>query len=214
MPSWFFGQEYFCNMVYLHFANTSTIKERLPVVIENIRRLGVKEVIFMHDECYAAFSSLAPAYGMEVPFKSIHYFEYLYKRLQALKKDIRPLRFKVAYQRPCSNRMCENTHHYLSKIMDLIGAELVERTYQDENSLCCGSIFRSMYGYDLASDVQARNVRDMAENGAEYCVFNCHGCESALSARVSAAGIRPIHIVELCKMAVGEGTDKEKRSVK
>ena len=209
MPSWFFGQEYFCNVVYVHFSNTRTFKERLPMVIENIRKLGVKEVVFMHDECYAAFDSLAPAYGMEVPFKSIHYYEYLYERLKALRDEIRPLHVKVAYQRPCSNRLCENTHHYFAKIMDLIGADLVDRTYQDENALCCGSIFRAMYGYDLSTDVQTRNVRDMVESGAEYCVFNCHGCQGALSEKVSRRGIKPIHMVELCQMAIGEGPVKE-----
>jgi len=66
-----------------------------------------------------------------------------------------------------------------------------------------------MYGYDLATDVQSRNIRDMVESGAEYCVFNCHGCENALSAKVSGAGIKPIHIVELCKMAIGEAMDKK-----
>jgi hypothetical protein len=208
MPSWFFGQEYFCNVVYVHFANTKIFKERLPMVIENIRKLGVREVVFMHDECYGAFSSLAPAFGMEVPFKSIHYFQYLYQRLQDLRDDIRPLNVKVAYQRPCSNRLCSHTHHFVGKIMDLIGAKLVQRTYEDENALCCGSIFKSMYGYDLATDVQTRNIRDMVEAGAEFCVFNCHGCESALSDKVSKAGIKPVHMVELCQMAIGEGPDE------
>ena len=45
MPSYVFGQEFFCNVVYIHFANTSIIKERLPLVIDNFRKLGVQEVI-------------------------------------------------------------------------------------------------------------------------------------------------------------------------
>lgn len=204
MPAYFFGQEFFCNVVYIHFANTRTFKERLPGVIENIRNLGVQDVIFLHDECYGAFTSLAPAFGMEVPFRSIHYFEYLYERLQDLRDQIAPLDIKVAYQRPCSNRLCGHTHHYVKKIMDLIGAELVQRTYQDENALCCGSIYRAMYGYDLATDVQTRNIQDMVDSGAEYCVFNCHGCENALSEKVLQRGIKPIHMVELCRMAIGE----------
>ncbi|MBW2129162.1 MAG: (Fe-S)-binding protein [Deltaproteobacteria bacterium] len=204
MPGYFFGQEYFCNVVYIHFANTAVIKERLPQVIRNIQELGVKEVVFMHDECYAAFSSLAPAFGMEVPFKPIHYFEYLYQRLEGLRGDIRPLHIRVAYQRPCSNRLCPRTHRWVPKILDLIGAELVTRTYQDENALCCGSIFRAMYGYDLAADVQARNIEDIVKSGAEYCVFNCHGCQNALSDRLARKGVRPIHMVELCRMAIGE----------
>ncbi len=209
MPSYFFGQEYFCNVVYIHFANTSIIKERLPMVIDNIKKLGVKEVVFMHDECYAAFTSLAPAFGMEVPFKSVHYFEYLYNRLQELRDEIRPVGVKVAYQRPCSSRLCPDTHHYVEDIMKLIGVDLVDRTYQGENALCCGSIFRMMYGYELAHDVQRRNIDDMVAHGAEYCVFNCHGCQDALATEIAKRGIKPIHIVDLCRMAIGEEPETE-----
>jgi len=209
MPSYFFGQEYFCNMVYLHFAEPSMIKERLFSVINNIEKLGVKEVVFMHDECYAAFTSFAPAYGIDIPFKCIHYFQYLYERLQALQNEIKPLNIRVAYQRPCSSRLCPETHHFMADIMALIGVELVERTYQGENALCCASIFRSMYGYELSHDVQTRNIQDMKEQGAEYCVFNCHGCEGALSEKVTAQGIKPVHMVELCRAAMGEGSVAE-----
>lgn len=209
MPSYVFGQEFFCNVVYIHFADTSIIKQRLPMVIDNFKKLGVKEVVFMHDECYAAFTSLAPAYGMEVPFKSVHYFEYLYERLQELRNEIRPLNYRVAYQRPCSNRLCADTHHFVEDIMKLIGVDLVQRTYEGENAICCGSIFRAMYGYELANDVQTRNIDDMEENGAEYCIFNCHGCQNALAAKVAKRGIKPIHIVELCRLAIGEKPDME-----
>jgi Fe-S oxidoreductase len=209
LPSAFFGQEFFCNAVYLHFGDTHIFKKRLPEVIRNIADLGAKEVVFLHDECYAAFSSLAPAFGMDVPFDCIHYFDYLYERLQELQDRISPLGFRAAYQRPCSNRLCPQTHLTLDKILSLIGVERVERKYRDENALCCGSIFRSMYGYDLFTDVQTRNVQDMAAAGAEICLFNCHGCQNALSEKVSARGIRPMHLVELCRLAIGEETGTE-----
>jgi hypothetical protein len=204
LPSFFFGQEFFCNAVYLHFGDTRIFKKRLPEIIRNIVDLGTKEVVFLHDECYAAFSSLAPAFGMDVPFRCIHYFEYLYQRLLELRAEIRPLGLRAAYQRPCSNRLCPQTHPILDRILSLIGVERVERQYRDENALCCGSIFRSMYGYDLFTDVQTRNVRDMVAAGAEICLFNCHGCQNALAEKVRAEGIRPIHLVELCRMAIGE----------
>ena len=35
LPSYVFGQEFFCNVVYIHFANTAIIKERLPLVIDH-----------------------------------------------------------------------------------------------------------------------------------------------------------------------------------
>jgi Fe-S oxidoreductase len=204
MPSFIFGQEFFCNVVYIHFANTSIIKERLPIVMENFRKLGVKEVICMHDECYGSFAHLAPAYGIEVPFKPIHYFEYLYERLQDLKDEITPLNIKAAYQRPCSARLCPDKHHYVADIMELIGVELVEREYQGENALCCGGIFSMCFGYDLANDVQKRNIDDMAGHGAEYCFFNCPACQSTLAEKVAKRGIKPVHIIDLCMMAIGE----------
>jgi len=204
MPSYIFGQEFFCNVVYIHFADTAVIKERLPQVVDNFRKLGVKEVIFLHDECYGAFAHLAPAFGIEVPFKSIHYYEYLYQRLTELKDHIRPLNIRAAYQRPCSSRLSSDQHHFVRDIMDLIGVDLVEREYQDENALCCGGILSMNYGYDLAHDVQKRNIDDMTAHGARYCIFNCPACQSTLGTLVAKQGIQPIHMIHLCRKAIGE----------
>ncbi|MCD6305223.1 MAG: (Fe-S)-binding protein [Deltaproteobacteria bacterium] len=204
MPSYIFGQEFFCNVVYIHFAETNIIKERLPRVIDNFRKLGVREVIFLHDECYGAFAHLAPAYGIEVPFKPIHYYEYLYRRLTELKDLIRPLNIRAAYQRPCSSRLSSDQHHFVRDIMELIGVHLVERTYQDENALCCGGILGMNYGYDLAHEVQQRNIDDMKAHGAEACIFNCPACQSTLERLVAKQGIEPMHMIHLCRKAIGE----------
>ena len=202
--SYILGPEFFCEVVYLHFAKPSTIKNRLPKVIENIKQLGVKQLICMHDECYGSFTSLAPAYGMEVPFEPIHYFEYLFEKLRGLKGEIRPLKIKTAYQRPCSSRLSPDKHHFVGKIFDLIGVEMVTREYQGENALCCGEVLRMVAGYEVANEVQKKNIDDMVLSEAEYCVFNCPYCEMALSEKVSKRGIKPIHIIDLCKMAIGE----------
>jgi len=204
MPSYIFGQEFFCNVVYIHFADTAIIKKRLPQVVENFAKLGAKEVIFLHDECYGAFAHLAPAYGIEVPFKPIHYYEYLYHRLQELKDLIRPLNIRAAYQRPCSSRLSPDQHHWVKDILDLIGVDLVEREYQDENALCCGGILSMNYGYDLAHDVQKRNIDDMAAHGAQACIFNCPACQGTLGTLVAKQGIKPIHMIHLCRKAIGE----------
>ena len=204
MPSYVFGQEFFCNVVYIHFANTSIIKQRLPLVIDNFKKLGVEEVICMHDECYGSFASLAPAYGIEVPFKPVHYFEYLVRRLRDLSQELRPLHIKVAYQRPCSSRLSADKHSLVADIMELLGVDLVEREYQGENALCCAEIFRMMFGYELANDVQKRNIDDMGAHGAEYCIFNCPACYNAIATKVAKRGIRPLHIIDLCRMGLGE----------
>ena len=40
-----------------------------------------------------------------MPFKPVHFFEYIYKRLLELKSETKPLRIRAAYQRNCSARL-------------------------------------------------------------------------------------------------------------
>lgn len=206
--SYFFGQEFFCNVMYLHFAKVSVIKERLPKIVENISKLGVKEVVCLHDECYSSFKSLAPAYGIKIPFKFIHYFEYLYNRLKECKDLIKPLNIKVAYQRPCSSRLAPDQEHFVDDLFGLVGAERVKREYEGENALCCGQVIRMLKGYELTNNLQKRNIEDMMKAGAQYCVFNCPYCYMALRDKVTQTGMKPIHMVDLCKLAIGETPGK------
>jgi len=199
-----FGQEFFCNAVYLHYAKASVIKDRLPGIVENIKNQGIKELVCLHDECYGTFTSLASAYGIDMPFRPIHYYEYLYGRLKELKDVIKPLNAKAAYQRNCSARLCPQTDHYVDDIFGLLGVERVKREYDRENALCCAEIFRMARGPAIADDVQKRNLDDMVEFGAEYCVFNCPACWDSLADKVANRGIKPIHMIDLCKLAIGE----------
>lgn len=199
-----FGQEFFCNAVYLHYAKASIIKDRLPAVIENIRSQGIKELVCLHDECYGTFTSLVPAYGLDLPFRPVHYYEYLYDRLGELRDLIKPLNIKAAYQRNCSARLCPQTDHYVDDIFELLGVERVKRQYDRDNALCCAEVFRMARGPAFADDVQRRNLEDMAESKAEYCVFNCPACWDALADKVLDRGIKPIHMIDLCRLAIGE----------
>ena len=199
-----FGQEFFCNAVYLHYAKASVIKGRLPKIVENVKNQGIKELVCLHDECYGTFTSLAPAYGIDVPFKPIHYYEFLYDRLKALNDEIKPLNVKVAYQRNCSARLCPEIDHYVDDIFGLLGVERVKREYDRENALCCAEIFRMAKGPALADDIQKRNIDDMVKFGAKYCVLNCPACWDSLAHKVVRQGIKPIHMIDLCRLAIGE----------
>jgi len=203
------GSDIFCNLMYLHFARNSVIKERLPKMIENIQKdylgpSGVKNLVCYHDECYGTYTSWAPAFGIEVPFKPVHLFEYLYNRLLELKSEIRPLNLKVAYQRPCSNRLSPEIDHFVDDIFGLIGVKRVKRRYDHENALCCGGVFEAQQRFDLMEKNQTLNVDDMKENGATHCVFNCPFCFWTLSDLVSQKGMTPIMMSDLCHQALGE----------
>jgi ferredoxin len=203
------GSDIFCNLMFLHFARNSTIKERLPKVIDNImtyylKGSNIKEFICYHDECYGAYTSWAPAFGIDVPFKPIHLFEYLYNKLVELKSEIKPLNLKVAYQRPCSNRLCPETDHFVDDIFSLIGVERLRREYDRENALCCGGVFEAQQRFELTESNQKKNIDDMKAFGATHCVFSCPFCFFTLAEKVSKNGITPIMISDLCRQALGE----------
>ncbi len=196
------GRHLFCNLIYLHFGMISVIKERAPKIIENVSKLGVKEVVLFHDECYGFYNSFAKAYGLDVPFKTVHIFEHLYAKLRDM--EVKKLNIKVAYQRPCSNRLSPQIDKVLDDLFELIGVERVERNYDRENALCCGAAFEFAGKKDVAEKLQKKNLEDMAKSGATHVAFNCPMCYLTLAERVRKAGMTPVMVSELCKMAIGE----------
>jgi len=210
-PSIIVGSDIFCNVMWLHFARNSVIRERLPRVIENIwdfylKDSDVDELICFHDECYATFTHLAPAFNIQVPFKPIHVFAYISQRLDELKHRIKPINATVAYQRPCSNRLVPETQHWVDEIFHKIGVKRVDRNYDRDNALCCGQVLRAHQREELADDIQNRNIADMKSIQATYCVFNCPACMSALAQPVLEQGIFPIHLSDLCQSALQESS--------
>lgn len=203
------GTDIFCNIMWLHFAKNSTIKERVPQMIDNImnyylRGAGVDEMICFHDECYGTYTSVAPAYGIDVPFRPVHLFDYINHRLDELADQITPLNVKIAYQRPCSNRLIPQTDLVLDEIFEKIGADRVPRKYDRENTLCCGGVPRAQQRDNLADELVANNIKDMQAVGAAYCVFNCPFCMATLGQEVAENGLVPILVSDLVQMALGE----------
>ena len=198
------GRHLFCNLIYLHFGAISVIKERAAKIIENMSKLNAKEVILFHDECYGFYNSFAKAYGFEIPFKTIHLFEYLYMKLRKIEDELKKLDIKAAYQRPCSNRLVPHTDKILDKILELIGVERVEREYDRENAICCGAAFEFAGKKEVAEKFQKKNLEDIARTNATYVIFNCPMCYLTLAKKLRKAGKIPIMISEICKMAIGE----------
>ncbi|GAI85960.1 unnamed protein product, partial [marine sediment metagenome] len=82
------GLDYFCNLLYHHIERDSIIKKRVPIIIGNIQKQSIQELICFHDECYGLYASYCPRNNIEVPFKPIHIFEYLYNYLKELLSGI------------------------------------------------------------------------------------------------------------------------------
>ncbi|NOY70210.1 MAG: (Fe-S)-binding protein [Deltaproteobacteria bacterium] len=209
----FSGTDFFCNIMWLHFAKNSTIFERVPKMIENIMTCYLKdsgpdehsmaELICFHDECYGTYTTVANAYSIPVPFKPIHLFDYIDKKLDELSGKIKPLNAVIAYQRPCSNRLIPETDKTLDRIFEKIGVTRAARKYDRQNALCCGGVPRAHQRDDFADELLEKNLNDMVASGATYCVFNCPFCMATLAEAVAEKGLFPILVSDLVQTALG-----------
>jgi len=200
------GLDFFCNLMYHHYARDSVIKERAPIILGNIEKQGIKEMICYHDECYGFYASYCPRNNISLSkdFKPIHIYEYLYRYLKEHEADITKLNMKIAYQRSCSNRFIPEIDEWADKVFKLIGVERVARKYDRENAMCCGGILGTLGKSSLIRKVQKDNVNDMIEHGAEACVYNCPMCKEALGSNASRKGLKSYLLSDLCRLALGE----------
>lgn len=194
------GRHVFCNLVYLHYGIVSIIKDRAKRTIENLAKLQAEEIVLYHDECYAFYNSFARAYGIDVPFKYLHLFEFLLRELR--RRKVRKLNIKAAYQRPCSNRLCGETDKILDEIFEMIGVERVNRKYDRENALCCGAAFVLSGNREVAENFKEEHIKDIVETDATHVVFNCPMCYRTLGDAVKKEGFEPVMVSDLCEMAL------------
>ncbi len=202
------GTDFFCNLMFHHMARDSVVKERAPLIINNIKRHGVKELICWHDECYGFFASYCPRNGIEVPFKVVHLFEYLYNYLKEHESEINKLNMKIAYLRNCSNRFIPETDQWVDNICKLIGVERVARKYDRKNALCCGGCMEAIPDKKkLRRETQKKNVQDMVDHEAEACIFNCPMCKNMIGSLAERKGLKLYLLSDLCRLALGETLD-------
>ena len=89
--------------------------------MDNLAATGAEEIICFHEDCYAMLVGKAPDYGIRVPFRPVHLYEYLLDYVKAHEKEITRLDLKVAHQPPCASRYSRDKDPLLDEIYDRIG---------------------------------------------------------------------------------------------
>ncbi|MEM4472372.1 MAG: (Fe-S)-binding protein [Archaeoglobaceae archaeon] len=193
------GRHIFCNLVYLHFGNSSIIKKRALKVLENISSLNFEELVLFHDECYSFYKSFLPAYGINVSLRVKHIYQYFLELIAQGK--LRKLNLKIAYQRPCSNRLNE-TDKLFDEICEALALERVKREFDRERAICCGAPFILSGERNLVDELQSKNVSDIAKTDADFVVFLCPMCFATLGEKIREIGMKPLMVHELIEMAM------------
>jgi Fe-S oxidoreductase len=196
------GGDYFCYVGYVHIGQESPVEQHAHQFIDNLAALG-KDIVFLHDDCYAMVDAKIKDYGITAPFHYMHLYEYMRNYLRDHQSRITPLGKKVAYQRPCASRYTPAKDAFLDEIFQLIGVEHVPRRYDREEALCCTGALIRVYP-DLAHEIQAKNIDDAVASGADALVTLCPMCDRVLRKPAAAKGLTKIYVTDLCRMALGE----------
>ncbi len=198
------GGDYFCNIGYLHIGQERPIREGAQRFVDNLAATGAEEIVCFHEDCYAMLMGKAPDYGIHVPFRPVHLYEYLLDYLKAHEKEITKLDLKVAHQAPCASRYSRDKDPLLDEICDRIGVVRVDRAYDRRHSLCCGGPLLSRGDKEQSMKIGRMNLDDARSHGAQTLSFLCPMCNQTLR-RVCEAYEMPRHAVsDLCRMALGE----------
>ena len=196
------GGDYYCLIGWEHFGMESPIEKYARRFIDNLADLN-KDIVFLHDDCYAMVHAKVRDYGIEVPFKYMHVFEYLRDYLRDHQSSITRLGKKIAYQQPCASRYTPEKNIFLDEILELIGVERPPRKYERETALCCTAPIIATR-LEMAVEFQEKNVRDAIECGADALVTLCPVCDRVMRRPTGQLGLTKIYITDLCRIALGE----------
>jgi ferredoxin len=196
------GSDYYCLIGWEHSGWESPIQKYARRFIDNVASVG-KDIVFLHDDCYAMVHAKVRDYGITVPFRYMHILEYLRNYLRDHRSSITRLGKKVAYQQPCASRYTPEKNVFLDEIFQLIGVERPPRKFERETALCCTApIIRTRL--EMAVEFQEKNVRDAMECGADALVTLCPVCDRVMRRPTEQLGLNKIYITDLCRIALGE----------
>jgi Fe-S oxidoreductase len=197
------GRHFFCYILFDHLGAGSVTQRHAQAFVDNLAATGAEEVVLLHDDCYSMLADRAPQFGVQVPFRAVHLFEYLRDFLEEHRSEVQPLGLKVAYQRPCASRLTPAKEEALDAVLERIGVERVGRQYDREGALCCSGAVSFLQPH-LAAGVKARNLDDAQQAGAEAMCYLCPMCRRTLAQDAEARGFANYHVIDLVRTALGE----------
>ncbi len=157
------------------------VKEALKNAQELIKRIqetGAKEVLFSCAGCFNTFKNDYKELGITLPFRVEHVSKYLLPLLKkvGIKHKIQE---KVTYHDPCHLGRHVGEYKSPRKIIDQVGADLIEMERIGKEAWCCGagSGGSCLINYpDLNQEIRKRRIKEAEATGANVLVTACPMC--------------------------------------
>jgi len=176
------------------------------------KQLGFKRMIIPCTAGRNMFTNVLPKFGVKLNFEVQHMLPWLLDRIEKGEvKIVRPLNMTVTIQESCYGKFFSDEYLDIPRrLLQKIGATVVEEELCRQKSLCCGigggfSYYSAYHPWDITR-ATIRTLRLAKKTRAQALAVYCAGCLQMLSVgQVVYPNRMPIyHIFELLQMAIGE----------
>lgn len=178
--------------------------------ISKVRELGVDKLVFICPSCQSTWLEEYPRYNKgQLPFRLLHYTEYLADLVDQGGLDLKPYPRRVSYHDSCDLGRHLGIYEAPRRILRAIPElEFVELANHHQDSLCCGA-GGNLYMVDqkLANKISQPRLDQIEESGIDTLVTACAECRQVftLGLQDRKSPVRVLDIAELVAELIREG---------
>ncbi|MEJ2251199.1 MAG: (Fe-S)-binding protein [Candidatus Lokiarchaeota archaeon] len=198
------GTKYCCG-AYVKSFGEREIKIKGKNLLNQFLSLGIEKIIIFCPGCLRMmemYSNLIPEFKEKIEIQT--FSNYLIQKIE--NGDIffkHKIDKNITFHDPCSWRnLSQIIFEGPRKLLNLLGAHVVEMEHNYKKTLCCGSPLLSS-SEDYFNKVSGLRISEAQKAGADYIAVSCTGC-LALAKPAQRENIEVYHILELVKKAFGD----------
>ena len=198
------GMKYCCG-AYIHkIFGEEEAKIRGQQLLDEYKKIGVEKLITFCPECDDMLKKVYPELLDEFNIEIQNIASYLLEKHESGKLDFKfPVNKKITFHDSCAWRaLNDDVFEAPRKLLQSIGAEVVEMKHNRNKSICCGAPLRTR-NPAAANMTAEKRIKEAVDTGAEAIAVACNGC-FALAEKAAEKKLDTFNIIELVQMAIGE----------
>jgi heterodisulfide reductase subunit D len=171
-------EELCCGHQLIWAGDVEEARKNAQELVKRIQATGAKKVIFSCAGCFNTFKNDYKELGIAVPFQVEHISKYLLPLLKKLELKNK-IQQRVTYHDPCHLGRHANEYKNPRKVIERVGAELIEMERSGKESWCCGagSGGTCLINYpELNQEIRSRRIKEAQATETKILVTACPMC--------------------------------------
>ena len=198
------GEEWCCGFPLIGAGVPEKAREMAEHNLENVRKLGVKKVVFSCPSCYRTWQEY-----YETDLELFHSTQLIETLIRDGAVRLGEVNATVTYHDPCDLGRNGDVYDAPRKILESIpGLTLVELENNRALSVCCGGGGNlEIVDPGLTETVAEKKIEEIKRTGAEIVVTSCQQCVRTIKgrARRQKVDLNVCEITELVLQAISKG---------